>query len=157
MIKFRDIEITITEGLQKETDCYVIRANQTAPIPDYPYISYTITQPFSQKGGTYGIYDNGIKAKPVRQVWSFTVQSDNNIECLNLAAKCKNYFDIKGKNFLNDFGIVVQSTGNVINRDNLITIDYEYRNGFDVTFSLMDIIEDEKETINIINLNKGDD
>ena len=34
---------------------------------------------------------------------------------------------------------------NITNRDNLLTIDYEYRNGFDVTFAFMNEIADETD------------
>ena len=46
---------------------------------------------------------------------------------------------------MKDNGVTVQSVTNVTNRDNILTVEYEYKNGFDVVFYLFD------ETENNIN------
>lgn len=157
MIDIRKIEIDIVNGLQNEIKCSVIRANQTAPIPDYPYISYTITTPFADVKGTYGEYKNNIKRNTVKQTWSITVQSNNSTESQYIAVQANNWFLENGRIYLKDKGIIVSSVGNISNRDNLLSIDYEYRNGFDVVFALIDEIKRENEIIEFINLNKGAD
>ena len=140
MINQRQIETTIVNGLQEALGCPVIRQNQTAPIPDYPYVSYLISTPRVANNGTYGYYGNDSYAKPFSQVWSFTVQSDDCTESQDLAAKAHEWFELTNGNYLDDNNIVVERLMNITSRDNLLTIEYEYRNGFDVQFALMDAI-----------------
>lgn len=144
MIKLRNREIMIVEGMQKELGCLVIRANQTAPLPPYPYVSYTIITPISANLGTWGRYDDGKERKPFTQVWSFTAQSDDCIQSMELAIKARDYLEHVGTVYLNDNDIIVEQVGSVTNRDNLLTVEYEYRNGFDVTFWLFGEVDDTR-------------
>ena len=141
MIDLRQNEIIIVEGLQKELDCPVIRANQTAPIPPYPYVSYTLMTPVSANNGTWGKYEDGKDRKPFTQTWSFTIQSNDSTESQMLALKAYDWFDHVGTVPLNDNHIIVQSISNITNRDNLLTVEYEYRNGFDVVFWWLSEVE----------------
>lgn len=129
----------------KNYDCPVIMANQTAPIPEYPYISYTITSPIISDNKGFCVSDDGTRYKPFTQIWSFTVQSNKDSESLNVSAVAYDWFAIVGNTYLSDNNIIVQSVGNVGNRDNLLTIEYEYRRGFDVTFLLMNIISNTED------------
>ena len=144
MIKLRNREIIIVEGMQKELGCLVIRANQTARVPPYPYVSYNVITPISANLGTWGQYDDGKERKPFNQTWSFTVQSDDSTQSMELAIKARDYLEHVGTVYLNDNDIIVESVGNVTNRDNLLTIEYEYRNGFDVTFWLLNEVDDTR-------------
>lgn len=142
MISFRQIEITIVDSLQewlkkKGYDCPVIMANQTAPVPPYPYISYTVINPVIANMKGYCVADDGTRYKPLTQVWSFTVQSDDDVQAVNVALLAYDWFALAGNEYLNDNNIVAQRVGNITNRDTLLTIEYEHRNGFDVTFSLV--------------------
>ena len=47
--------------------------------------------------------------------------------------------------YLRNNGVVAQSVTSVTNRDNILTVEYEYKNGFDVVFYLYD------ETNNVIS------
>ena len=145
MTEQRSNEVIIVDGLQKALGCLVIRANQTAPSPDYPYVSYTVTTPAVTNGGGWGDYGGGVYGKQFNQVWSFTVQSGDCTESQNLAIQAHAWFDRLGTLYLNDNHIVVQRVENISNRDNLLTIEYEYRNGFDVTFTLMGRLDTETE------------
>lgn len=147
MIDYENIRRIVSKGLKDYLKCPVIRSNQAVEAPDYPYVSYTITTLASENKGTYGEYADGIYRKPVNQIWSVTVLSDNDSECVNLAEKAREWFDLAGHIYLSDNNVVVQSVGSVTNRDNFITIDYEYRKGFDVTFSLFDEVKMDVETI----------
>lgn len=151
MIDLRANEIIITDGLQKELGCPVIRANQTAPIPSYPYVSYTLLTPFDSNNGTWGVYDDGVDRIPVTQMWSFTVQSDDMTESMTLAIKARDWFQHVGKTYLNDNHLIVQSVEDITSRDNLLTVGYEYRNGFDVQLWLLDEVESTIESIGTID------
>lgn len=132
----KQIVLDITALAQETLDCPVIKANQASPIPNYPYVAFTITTPMMANGGTWGEHEDGIERKPFKQVWSFTAQSDDDTQAMETAMKLYEYFD-RRNNELADKGIIVERVGNIANRDNFITIQYEHRYGFDVTFSFM--------------------
>ena len=41
---------------------------------------------------------------------------------------------------LADLGVIVGDVGSITARDNILTVEYEYRKGFDVTINALDII-----------------
>lgn len=152
MIDYRTIETLIVNGLQdwltsQGYNCPVVLANQVSPIPNYPYISYTITSPLVSNDKGYCVASDGTKYKPVTQIWSFTVQSDDDVEAPTVAMQAYDWFTVTGLEYLGDNGISVQRVGNINNRDNLLTIEYEHRNGFDVTFLLINSVSDNTGTI----------
>lgn len=163
MINFREVEKLIVDGLQswlenKEYKCPVIMSNQTAPIPDYPYISYTITTPVVSDTDHYSVATDGTRFKQLEQIWSFTIQSDDDIQSTDIALLAYDWFALAGNTYLSDNNITALNVGNVTNRDNLLTIEYEYRRGFDVTFLLSHTLEKADcetagyiETTNITN------
>lgn len=153
MIDYENIRKVVCKGLKDYIQRPVIRQNQVAEIPEYPYVSYTITTLASENKGTYGQYDGGIQAKPLTQIWSITAQSDNDIECMSLISKCREWLDNVGTIYLNDNNVVVRWVGNITNRDNILTTDYEYRKGFDVTFAIADVVESKIETIENVEMN----
>lgn len=132
----QQIIIDITTALQEILKCPVIKANQASPTPNYPYVSFTITTLMVANGGTWGEYEDGSERKPFKQVWSFTVQSDSDMQAFNLAMLLYEYLD--RRNYaLEDKGIIVERVSGVSNRDSFISIQYERRYGFDVTFAFM--------------------
>jgi hypothetical protein len=163
VIDFKVISETIKDGLYnwlkgKGYECPVIMANQTLPIPNYPYISYTITSTAVTNGGTFSVTSDYTRFKPMTQIWSFTVQSNDDKATTDIALLAYDWFSLVSNTYLSDNGIVVQRVGNITNRDNLLTIEYEYRQGFDVEFSLLHTISAEDsetaETIETVEFNK---
>lgn len=150
MFDFDTAREIIASGLSTYLNCPVIRSAQNAKPPPYPYVSYSITTLMSENKGTYGVYPDGTDRKPFTQVWSITVLSSDNSECMKLACKSRDWLDHAGTVFLNDNKVVCQSVGSITNRDNFLTADYEYRNGFDVKFWFMNEIINPKETNGII-------
>lgn len=158
MIDFDNLRKTIVTGLKEYLSIPVIRSSQTSAPPAYPYCSYTITNISDRNNGTWGEYDDGISRKPMVQTWSFTIQSDDNNEALNLTIKARDYFDLIGRDALAKQGFIVQTVGGVNNRDNLITIEYEYRHGFDVNFYMLNELKRDQEIVDdieLIYLNNG--
>ena len=152
-----NLRLAVCEGLKNYLGIPVIRAGQNAEPPDYPYLSYTVTTLESANNGTWGEYKDGIDRIPVTQTWSITVQSDNEAESIELACKAREYLDNVGTQYLNDRDVIVQRVGSITNRDSLISIDYEYRNGFDAVFYLFDETKrsvDESGMIETMTLNK---
>ena len=161
MIDQKQIESVIIPKLQEYLGCPVILANQHSPSPKYPYVSFTVANLIQTNNGTYGTETYGEFYKPVRQSWSFTVQSDNDDQCNEITLKLYDWFSLVGVTYLADNEISIERLENISNRDNLITIQYEYRRGFDVILVLMDKITHEFETIETVELDKrnisGDD
>lgn len=141
MIDFDYIRQVVVTGLKKHLGCPVVKQNQNAEPPSYPYCSYMIPIPKKANKGTFGVYDDGIHRKECTQTWSITIQSEDDSECVRLASKANEWFDYVGLTYLNDNGIIVQSVGDITNRDNILTVDFEYRKGFDVVFWMHDEIE----------------
>ena len=94
LVDMKKIEAVIVNALSKFVKCPVIASNQTAPVPEYPYISYTITTVFVSDDKGFCVSEDGTKYKQFNQIWSFTSQSDNNAESLTNVLKIKDYFDI---------------------------------------------------------------
>lgn len=125
-------------------------------MPQYPFVSYTVTELMSANNGTYGEWDDRKARKAVTTTWSITALSDDNSESVSLAMKARNWLEYVGRVYLNDNNVIVQSAGGITNRDNVLTYGYEYRNGFDCVFWCYDEIEmPEVETIETLTM--GDD
>ena len=154
MIDQKAINKLITKGLKEITGCEVVKANLAgAPIPDYPYISFTILNTNTRKG----TYSDGTAGKyiPARQTWSFSVQGSDDDETFRIGLLSKDWFEESGRRRLNDYGVVVESVGAITNRDTLLTVNYEYRKGFDVVLSLMNVIQvSEIEVIDQVDFEK---
>jgi hypothetical protein len=145
MINYENMRAVIVKGLKKYLNCPVIRSNQNEEPPSYPFISYTVTQLMSENKGTYGAYEDGKDRKAFTQTWSISALSADNTESVSLAVKAREWLDHVGTVYLSDNGVDVQSVGVVTNRDNVLTVEYEYKNGFDVVFSLFDEVDNGME------------
>ena len=154
MVDHRANELVIVEGLKAYLTsdcrpCEIVRQNQVAKCSSYPYVSYTVTTPVVAYNGTYSQAQDGTLYQTMLQIWSFTVQSDDQDEALTLAMKAYDYFTAVGIVHLADNNITVRQVRNVTTRDNLLSIQYEFRNGLDVTFGLLYTI-DPNEAVGVI-------
>lgn len=142
MINTDGLRKTVIKGLKQYLGCEIVRANQTATMPEYPYVGYNITTHSSENKGTYSEWENEHKAvKPVVQTWSITAKSNNYNEAVELANKAHDWLDYAGTQYLNDNDVIIQSVGSVSDRSNLLTNEYEYAYGFDCFFSVTDEID----------------
>lgn len=154
MINTDNIRSTIPKNLRMYLGCPIIQSEQNAKKPAFPFGRYKITTLATANNGTYGEYEDNIARKPVKQIWSLTFESDNYEEAVNLANKAHSWLDYVGTTLLNDNDVIVESVGAVGDRSNLLTVDYEYMQGFDMTLWVMDEIEKpEIEVIESIDLN----
>lgn len=152
MIDNEKLRKTVVKGLKDYLKIPVVRGNQNAAPPDYPYLSYNVTTLESANNGTWGEYEDGTDRIPVTQTWSITVQSDNDMESITLASKAREFLCHTGTCYLNDNDVIVQKVTNITNRDSLISVDYEYKNGFDVVFWLMNEVERQTEEIDNVKI-----
>ena len=150
MIDYEEMRKLIAKGLKDYLKVPVIRSNQNEKPPKYPYISYTITTLASANNGTYGAYSDGYDRKPITQTWSVSALSDKSGEDVNLIVKAREWFEYIGTQYLNDNDVIVQSVTSITNRDNLLSIGYEYKHGFDVVFWLFDTVESKLKTVDTI-------
>lgn len=136
MLMDLEAESYIATQLENYVHCPVILTNQTAPVPSYPYISYTITTPVHHAGGTYCMRE-GVYYQPMLQTWSLTAHSDDSRACQQLGMKMYDFFARVGRQSLYQEQIAVSGKTDLMQRDNLLTIQFEYRCGMDVIFRLM--------------------
>lgn len=138
MIPYKKLTTDVPTGLREYLGIPVIQGNQTAQAPKYPYGSYNITTLASANRGTWQVHDDGKHRKLVRSIWSFSWLSDDSDESIEYAMKARNWFEHTGRVWLSDRGITVQSVTEIANRDNILTVEYERKHGFDVVFYVYD-------------------
>lgn len=131
----------IPAGLKKYLGVPVIRGNQAAPAPPYPYVTFNLTTPAGENGGTWQQHEDGIDRLMVESIWSFSTLSTEWHESMILASRAREWFEHTGRTYLSDHGITVQSTTQITNRDNILALEYERKNGFDVVFYVFDEAE----------------
>ncbi len=161
MIEYENLRKTVVMGLSKYIGCPVVRSNQNEAPPAYPYLSYTVTTLMKENKGSYGVYvdENGVQRekKPFTQIWSVTALAKNNSESVDIAVKAHEWLDYVGRMYLSDNNVIVQSIGGITNRDNFLTTEYEYRNGFDVSFWLENEVKNTfSEIIETADLKEND-
>lgn len=153
MVNTDNICLTVAKNLKNYLGVLIVESNQNAKMPAMPYGRYTITTPATANNGTYGEYDDNVARKPVKQIWSLTFEAKTNEEALTLANKARSWFEYAGRIVLTDNDVIVERVGAIGDRSNLLTIDYQYAHGFDVTFWAMDEIEKpEAEEIEVVEL-----
>lgn len=155
MIPQAQIQQAMLSRLEEYTGCVCVPSNTTKPMPAYPYISFTVINTEAKKG-TYAASVDATGAEvyyiPLWQKWSFTAQSNDDAEVMEKAMLISDFFAEAKRLALEDHGIIVADIGAITPRDNLLTIDYEYRKGLDVTLRLNNVIKRDAETISNIKL-----
>ena len=168
MMDVKSLQREMLRLLEDYTGCKVVQANTTKQMPNYPYISYSILNVDTRKG-TYSAHTGtkiveGIEtpvnmlSMPASIKYSFTVQSDDDVEALIHSISIKDFFEESKRQELADIGLIVSDVGGITPRDNMLTIEYEYRKGLDVTLSLNNVMESadvgviSDATINDVNL-----
>lgn len=138
MIAYKAMREAIAAGLKQYLSVPVIRGSQTAKAPAYPYVVYNVTTIAGENNGTYQHHADGIDRLMVRSIWSISALSADWDESVSLAAKAREWFNHSGRAWLAEKGITVQTTTEITNRDNVLTVEYERKNGFDVAFYVYD-------------------
>ena len=157
MIEIRAKQRMMLSMLEEYTGCTIVPANTTKKMPSYPFISYSIIN-ISTRKGTYAEYTGfkdveGVKvptkifAMPASAVYSFTVQHEDEAEALIIAMEIKDFFEKAKRQELADIDVIVSDVGGITSRDNLLSIEYEYRKGLDVRLSLVNVIEDKSTEV----------
>lgn len=154
LLEFEELRKNVVSGLSKYLGCTVIRGNQTGEMPKFPFLSYNVITYRTKNGGTYGVYEDGQQRKPTSQIWSLTVNSDKYNEATNLVSKAYDWLENVGSTYLNDNKIIVESLTNITDRSNILTYEYIYTLGFDVTFYLLNSTGNLEDQTGIIETAK---
>ena len=150
MIAYKQMRSAVAQGLKDCLGVPVIRGNQTAEAPPYPYAVYNVTTIAGENNGTYQQHEDGTDRLMVRSIWSFSFLSKDWDESVMLATMAREWFLHSGRVYLSDHGINVQSATDITNRDNLLTVEYERKNGFDVVFYVFDEVESPSKSTGFI-------
>lgn len=141
MIPYNEIQTLVASGLRDYLGVEVIRRNQSAPAPKYPFLSFAVLALASANNGTWQKHEDNKDRKLVKHSWSITSQSDDYDESVMLAVKARDWLEHTGRTWLKDQGVTVQSVTDITNRDNVLSVGYEYKNGFDVFFYAYDVVD----------------
>lgn len=150
MIDLKAMRATLFSGLREYLGIPMIRSDQTAPAPVYPYGTGKATTPADANNGTWQQHEDGIDRLLVRSTWSLSFLSDDYDESIMYATKAREWITHTGRTWLSDRGITVQSTTAITNRDNILTVEYERKNGFDVVFCVYDEAKNPSESTGFI-------
>ncbi len=165
MIQIKEIQRKMLSLLEEYTGCTLVPSNTTKKMPPYPYVSYSVINIGTRKG-TYSVHTGtktvegkeiptSVLSMPTNAKYSFTVQSDDDTEALMIAMQIKDFFEETKRQELTDNGIIVAEVGGITPRDNMLTIEYEYRKGLDVTIRLLNVLE-KADTGEISNVTIND-
>ena len=150
MLDLKSIRVALFTGLSEYLGIKMIRSDQTGPAPAYPYGTGKATTPAAANNGTWQQHDDGVSRLMVRSIWSFSFLSADYDESVMLATKAREWVSHTGRVWLSDRGIVVQSVTDITNRDNILTVEYESKHGFDVVLYVWDEAQNPAETSGII-------
>lgn len=157
MIPQARIQQEMLSRLEAYTGCKCVPANTAKQMPAYPYISFTVINT-DQRKGTYSAVEMDGKTvlyMPTRQTLSFTAQSDDDAQAMEKAMLISDFFTEAKRLVLEDNDIIVADVGAITPRDNMLTIEYEYRKGLDVVLQLNNVITDEAGAEKIDNITLG--
>ena len=146
MIDIESIRVAIVKGFREGLAVSVIRSNTANKLPKLPFLSYTITSLLDNAKSTWSRYDDLTDRIPATQVWSITLNAADFGECSKLAISAYDYFSKTATEYFKKYGIVILSVSEIVPRDNFLSVDYEYRLGFDVKLGLMNEISFKNET-----------
>lgn len=141
MIDYEKYRPAVAKGVSDYVGVPVIRSDQNAPVEAKDYLTYTITTIAGKNNGTWQQHADGVDRLMVTSVWSITSISGDWATSVNNAVKAREWITHVGRAALSAAGITVQSATDINNRDNVLTVEYERKNGFDVVFYVYDAVE----------------
>lgn len=159
LISHKEIRDKLVSGLHAFMNLLVVQQSSIGDQPTYPFITYSVTSPYLQLGQPerYTQEIDGVicdKSKEhYEQVYSFTVASKDEDEAMDLCLKASQYFKFYGTYELSESNIAVVKISNISARDNMITINYERRYGFDVRIRVAcEDINNDADIIEKVNI-----
>lgn len=150
MIDYPLIVSSVNKIIKEETKQPVVPQNTTNKMPEYPFCTYTITSPYLAVSSAY---EGETLTENVELVISLTWYAKNTLTAASYtqqtAAALKHP---KHRQDLLTKGISVVKCLNFGNRDTFLSIDTEYRNGFDLRLRVLNSDTKEMESINTVEI-----
>ena len=150
MIDYAKYTRAVASGMRKYVGAPVIQGDQNAPVTDKSYLTYKITTIAGENNGTWQEHDDGMHRLLVESIWSFSSISDDYQTSVNNAIKARDWILHVGRAALSEAGISVKTATGITNRDNVLTVEYERKNGFDVVFYVYDEVESPSDAYGYI-------
>lgn len=164
-MNYTDIRNIIISGLYKDLEVIVVPTDTNAPKPEYPFLSYKFTTIFRSdaKNKLYKTipsiyeqfeYDVGVTvAQQPQMILSISSYSLDDGESADLANQARKWFELEGRQYLKDNGIIVVDITNIQDRTIQIVDNFEVRFGFDVRIRVYDETKTRIESIEKVNIN----
>lgn len=142
----------IVRGLHIYLGKPVIRGNQSAPRPPYPYIQYVpLVETLDE--GTGNESQQGLELQNKMSI-SFTAFASNPNEAYLLAKKAHVWFKYVGYDYLVRNQIAVVDALTIETRDILEVNKYEYRQGFDIVIRFAEFLESDDNWIEFYTIRR---
>lgn len=163
-MNYTDIRNAIVSGLYNDIGVIVVPTDTNASKPDYPFISYKFTTLFrpDAKVKTYKAipstdeqFEHDIEytlSQQPQMIMSFSSYSLDDGESADLINQARKWFELVGRQYLKDNGIVVVDVTNIQDRTIQIVDNFEVRFGFDVRIRVYDETKTRIETIEKVNV-----
>jgi len=146
VLDFKAMRTDVLTGLNSYLGILVIHGDQTARAPAYPYGTAKATTPAKANNGTWQQHEDGIDRLWMQSIWSFSFLAADYDESVKYASKAREWFTHTGRLWLSEHGIIVQKVTDITNRDNMLTVEYERKCGFDVVFSVCDEVQNPSDS-----------
>ena len=150
MINYKDIVATVNKVIKGETGNYAVPQNTTEQQPKYPFTTYTITSPYIAGRGAV---EGDTVTESVEIVLSLTFVSDDRFQPPSMAQQVASSFKHpKIQTQLREQGVIFVRNDGFGNRDTFITIETEFRHGFDLRLRVQNTTIKESESIENIEI-----
>lgn len=150
MIDYKLIMSSIIKIIKADTGKPVVPQNNTNDMPAYPFCTYTITSPYLSVSSSY---EDETLNETVEMVISLTWCAKDLFEAATYtqrtAAGLKHQ---KNRQILTENGITIVKCLNFGNRDTFLSIDTEFRNGFDLRIRVSSSDTREMDFIRDVNI-----
>lgn len=164
---FKTIRNLIVSELYRHLQKPVVPTDTNQPKPPYPFVSYKFTSLYLPQGGriiTHKVvpsentsFEYDIEKTRIEQpqmVLSVNSYSLDGAESASLAEQVRAWFQLQGRQYLKDNGIVVVGVTSVQDRTLQIVDNFEVRYGFDVSLRIWDEHKTRLETIETVDWDK---
>lgn len=164
MLNLTAFRNAIVSNLYAKLTRPVIRVDQDGDIPEYPYVTYSISSPYLDLYGhdaerRLPVTDEVLieYKKTIEVVLSFSCYSEDEDEAQDLCLRIVEHFMREDRDNLRDSGIVVVGISDAQNRSVLLVEHYECRWGIDVRFRLIDRSLNTVDYIEAVEIKKEGD
>lgn len=145
-------------------DYKFIKANQSANMPEYPFVTINILNPYvrdrdSLRGTVVreSVTDNDAKIRiskteTPKMVFSINCYSNKQSEVSQILKETIEWLTFGGLQDLGRYGIVILNNSEIMDRTTFLETDYQYCYGFDLTIRVNDIVSMDADAISGVEI-----